>query len=89
LSDGNSSNDRINLLSGCRNWTQADRHCAQGADREEDFPLTCCSRTRRIKFVLVLERWGCVGEVLEYCAKSELHPGTAGLPVLKAHRVDR
>jgi hypothetical protein len=24
--------------------------------------------------VLVLEKWGWVGEVLNYCAKSELHP---------------
>ena len=31
--------------------------------------------------VLVLEKWGCVGEVLEYCAKSELHP-RSGLGVL-------
>jgi hypothetical protein len=34
--------------------------------------------TRRIKIVLVLEKWG---EVLEYCAKSELHP-PSGLGML-------
>jgi hypothetical protein len=31
----------------------------------------------------VLEKWGWGGGVLEYCAKSESHPATAGLEVLK------
>jgi hypothetical protein len=44
-----------------------------------------CPLTRRFVLVLVLEsghaeRWS-VG-VLEYCAKSELHPATAGLKML-------
>jgi hypothetical protein len=46
--------------------------------------------TRRIKIVLllvlVLERWGWAGEVLEYCAKSELHLATARLGMLKARK---
>jgi hypothetical protein len=36
----------------------------------------------KIVLVLVLEKWGWVGELLEYCAKSELHPHS-GLEILK------
>jgi hypothetical protein len=47
--------------------------------------------TRRIKIVLVLvlvlvlEKWGWFGELLEYCAKSELHPHS-GLEMLKGRQ---
>jgi hypothetical protein len=34
----------------------------------------------------VLDKWGWVGEVLEYCAKSELHPASAGLEMLEGSR---
>jgi hypothetical protein len=35
--------------------------------------------------VLVLEKWGWFGELLEYCAKSELHPHS-GFEMLKAQK---
>jgi hypothetical protein len=38
---------------------------------------------RVVVLVLVLVRWGWIGEAFEYCAKSELHPATAGLGVLE------
>jgi hypothetical protein len=37
--------------------------------------------------VLVLEKWGWGSGVLEYCAKSELHPATAGLGMLKGRQM--
>jgi hypothetical protein len=35
--------------------------------------------------VVVLEKWGWVGELLEYCALSEKHP-RSGLEMLKARK---
>ena len=42
--------------------------------------------TRRIKIVLVLEKWGWVGELLEYRALSELRP-VLGLAVLRGRKI--
>jgi hypothetical protein len=44
---------------------------------------------RRIKIVLVLEKYGWGAEVLEHCALSELHPASAGLEVLKGWKMVR
>jgi hypothetical protein len=51
--------------------------------------LTGRALTRRIKIVLVLvlEKWAWFGELLEYCAKSELHPHS-GLEMLKGHQME-
>jgi hypothetical protein len=39
--------------------------------------------------VLVLDKWGWGRGVLDYCAKSELHPATAGLELLKGRQMIR